>query len=120
MVSITPTDYYSEVVVAHSCAFQIYSLWLPGYIEVTQTILVILTMVGVFLDIPHTWDKALFITTTIGPNFVEPQWHFWCFKSSHLMMNAQPLPQNLVWISRLITSHMCTHQGSLERFITRK
>ena len=48
-------------------------LWLQGYIDVVQTILIILTMVGVFLDIPHTWDKALFITTTIGPNFVEPQ-----------------------------------------------
>lgn len=35
-----PTD--SEVIIVHSCAFQ--SSWLPGDIDVAQTILVILTM----------------------------------------------------------------------------
>ena len=30
------------------------SVWLPVYINVVQTVLVILTMVGLFLDRPHT------------------------------------------------------------------
>ena len=34
----------------------VHSPWLPGYIEVVQTILVILTMVGLFLDRPHVCD----------------------------------------------------------------
>ena len=32
----------------------LHSLWLPGYIDVAQTVLVILTMAGVFPDRPHT------------------------------------------------------------------
>ena len=32
---------------------QVHSPWLPGYINVVQTVLVILTMAGLFLDRPH-------------------------------------------------------------------
>ena len=41
---------------SHHCShlhIPVHSLWLPGYINVVQTILVILTMAGVFLDRPH-------------------------------------------------------------------
>ena len=31
----------------------VHSPWLPGYIDVTQTILVLLTMAGLFSDGPH-------------------------------------------------------------------
>ena len=36
-----------------------HSPWLPGYIDVTQTVLIILTMVGHFLDRPHVPIKLL-------------------------------------------------------------
>ena len=32
----------------------VHSPWLPGYIDLTQTVLVILTMAGLFPDRPHT------------------------------------------------------------------
>ena len=32
----------------------VHSPWLPGYIDVVQTILIILTMAGLFPDRPHT------------------------------------------------------------------
>ena len=51
VASTTPTDYYSEVVIVHTCA--VHSPWLPGYIDVAQTVLIILTMAGLFLDRPH-------------------------------------------------------------------
>ena len=41
----------------HHCSymcFLVHSLWLPDYIDVTQTVLVILTMAGLFLDRPRT------------------------------------------------------------------
>ena len=41
---------------SHHCScmhLPVHSPWLPGYIDVTQTILVILTMAGLFLDRPH-------------------------------------------------------------------
>ena len=37
----------------------VHSPWLPGYMDVTQTILFMLTMVGLFLDRPHIWDTHL-------------------------------------------------------------
>ena len=44
-----PTDQFSKVVIVHTCAFQS-SPWLPSYIDVAQTVLIILTMAGLFLD----------------------------------------------------------------------
>ena len=48
---------------SHHCScmcIPVHSLWLPGYINVVQTILVILTMAGLFPNIPHiisnTWS----------------------------------------------------------------
>ena len=37
---------------SHMC-IPVHSPWLPGYIEVAQTVLIMLTMVGLFLDRPH-------------------------------------------------------------------
>ena len=46
-----PPPLYSEVVIVH---IPIYSPWLPGYIDVMQTVL-ILTIAGLFLDRPCTY-----------------------------------------------------------------
>ena len=43
---------------SHHCSCMhspVYSPWLPGYIDVAQTILITLTMVGLFPDRPHTY-----------------------------------------------------------------
>ena len=53
----------------------VHSPWLPGYIHVAQTILVMLTMAGRFLDTPHIvvynfWND---ITMTSSP--VEISFH---------------------------------------------
>ena len=40
----------------HGCKFPFQSIflgWLPGYTDVTQIVLVILTLAGLFLDRPH-------------------------------------------------------------------
>ena len=56
MTSNTPTDVYHPhwlVQWGHHCSrmcIPVHSPWLPGYIDVAQTILVILTMDGLFLD----------------------------------------------------------------------
>ena len=42
-----PPPLYSEVVIVH---IPIYSPWLPGYIDTTQTVLIICTMVRLFPD----------------------------------------------------------------------
>ena len=34
----------------------VHSPWLPGYIDVLQTILIMLTMAGLFPDRPHTFS----------------------------------------------------------------
>ena len=58
MASTAPTDQYSEVVIVHVCAFvPVHSPWLPGDTDVGQTILVILTMAGLFPDRPHTQNS---------------------------------------------------------------
>ena len=49
----------------------VYSPWLPGYINVAHTVLVILTMAGIFLDIPcmndpQTWTKVWGLTVGVG------------------------------------------------------
>ena len=47
----------------------VHSPWLPGYIDVAQTILIILTMAGLFLYLPHVsnldggWEA--FLETTL-------------------------------------------------------
>ena len=51
MASTAPTD-YSEVIV-HVCAFPVHSPWLPGYIDVLPTVLIILTMADLFPDRLH-------------------------------------------------------------------
>ena len=56
-VSTAPTDYYSEVVIVHTCA--VHSPWLPGYIDVAQTVLIILQMAGLFLDRPHMYMSKI-------------------------------------------------------------
>ena len=41
---------------SHHCSHMrtpVHSPWLPGYMDATQTILIILTMAGLFLDRPH-------------------------------------------------------------------
>ena len=46
---------------SHHCShmsIQVHSSWLPGYTDVVQTILIILTMAGLFLDRPHKRQKA--------------------------------------------------------------
>ena len=48
--STAPRDQYSEVVTVHVRTPAL-SPWLPGYIDVVQTILVILTIVGIFPDL---------------------------------------------------------------------
>ena len=39
----------------------VHSPWLPGYINVTQNVLVILTMAGLFLDRTHVYHKVIYI-----------------------------------------------------------
>ena len=39
---------------SHAC-IPVHSPWLPGYIDVMQTILIILTMTGLFPDTPHIY-----------------------------------------------------------------
>ena len=46
---------------SHHCAlmhFPVYSPWLPGYINIMQTILIILTMAVLFLDIPFMYTHT--------------------------------------------------------------
>ena len=50
--STTPTDQYFEVLCLHMC-IPVHSPWLPGCINVTQTVLFILTTAGLFLDRPR-------------------------------------------------------------------
>ena len=52
----------------HSCMhIAVYFPWLLGYISVTQTILIILTMTGVFPDRPHTHtDRQSSLIITIN------------------------------------------------------
>ena len=38
----------------------VHSPWLPGYTDVTQTILIILTMTDLFLDRPHIFKSYIF------------------------------------------------------------
>ena len=45
----------------------VHSPWLPGYIDVVQTVLIILTMAGLFLDRPHV-SKIVNIITKAKPN----------------------------------------------------
>ena len=47
---------------SHHCSrmcIPVHSPWLPGYIDVTQTVLVILTIAGLFPDRPHMWRNLL-------------------------------------------------------------
>ena len=44
----------SEVVICSHRHIPVHSPWLPGYIDVVQTVLIILTMAGLFLDRPCT------------------------------------------------------------------
>ena len=54
---------------SHMCT-PVHSPWLPGYIDVVQTILVILTMAGLFLDRPLTHYLTSFLTKTMGEYFI--------------------------------------------------
>ena len=57
------TDYHSEVVIVYAGIFQSIPLGcLSGYIDVTQIVLVILTMVGLFLNRPHILSSYIPIT----------------------------------------------------------
>ena len=44
---------------SHMC-IPVHSPWLPGYTDVTQTILIILTMTDLFLDRPHIFKSYIF------------------------------------------------------------
>ena len=43
----------------------VHSSWLPGYMDVTKTILIILTIVGVFLERPHIYSLYYYINYNI-------------------------------------------------------
>ena len=57
---------------SHTC-IPVHSPWLPGYMEVRQTVLAILTMAGLFLDRPHRawrcWTKGWFISRQEAAGF---------------------------------------------------
>ena len=49
---------------SHHCSHMhipVHSPWLPGYIDVAQTVLLILTMAGLFQDRPHTCPVRLWM-----------------------------------------------------------
>ena len=50
---LLPTQITSEVIIIVQMHVAVHSPWLPGYSNVTQTILVILIMAGHFLERPH-------------------------------------------------------------------
>ena len=62
-MSSAPTDQYSESQNS-SHSILVHSPWLPGYINVAQTILIILTMAGLFLDRP---SQVEFDSRNSGP-----------------------------------------------------
>ena len=70
MASTASTDWYSEVVIiVHTCAFSLLSL---AVIDVAQTILVILTMAGLFPDktkyVRNSWKKLILQNKAKGKN----------------------------------------------------
>ena len=63
----------------------VHSPWLPGYTEVEQTVLVILTLAGLFPDRLHTSEKGM--VGSVGDNVLglSPQnQHSWNFIMSHM------------------------------------
>ena len=84
-----------------SCTFiPVHSPWLPGYIDVTQTVLIILTMVGLFLGIQWniTWllrkseilplvtmwiDLEGIMVSEISQRKTNTIWFFICVESKH-------------------------------------
>ena len=61
MVSTAPIDYYSEVIIVPACVF---SPWLPGYMDVLQTFLVILTMTVLFFR-QTSYVHGLYVLTYV-------------------------------------------------------
>ena len=52
-----------------SCMFiPVHSSWLPGYMDVTQTILIVLTMAGLFPDRPHLCIRIVFSALHLRQN----------------------------------------------------
>ena len=55
---------------SHHCSHMCISVhcpWLPGHINVTQTVLVILTMAGLLLDRPHTLLENILLSISLWP-----------------------------------------------------
>ena len=46
----------------------VHSSWLPGYMDVTQTILIVLTMAGLFPDRPHLCIRIVFSALHLRQN----------------------------------------------------
>ena len=60
-----------------------HSLWIPGYINVTQNVLIILTIAGLFLDRPHIFPCSLCQLRGPRSNATPWQWAYlaprsWC------------------------------------------
>ena len=59
---------------SHHCSHMwvpVHCPWLPGYIDIPQTVLIILTTAGIFLDRPHTWKYTM--GSTFSLCFTWPQ-----------------------------------------------
>ena len=66
---------------SHMC-IPVHSPWLPGYNDVTQTILIILTMAGLFLDRP-----CIFICMYVNiyiPMYVSVIYYYFCMQKLQL------------------------------------
>ena len=119
---------------SHMCLV-VHSPWLPGYLNVVQTILIILTMASLFLDRPHTYillnkNTCLFFRDpshyfTIRENFsvTAPLWlsaiQKW-FLKLWVFPTASTFPRNKLKILRIrisspsLVSHitLCTYNTS--------
>ena len=71
---------------SHHCSHMrlpAHSLWIPGYINVTQNVLIILTIAGLFLDRPHIFPCSLCQLRGPRSNATPWQWAYlaprsWC------------------------------------------
>ena len=54
---------------SHMC-IPVHSPWLPGHIDVVQTVLIILTMAGLFLDRPHIFTWKLTHNYLVVDNYI--------------------------------------------------
>ena len=62
----------------------------PGYLDVTQTILIMLTMAGLFPDRPHIWNEILWST-----NMLQHKWTLKTMLSKNSQSQKTPYLQGL-------------------------